>query len=167
MIARHGTYALLLASLTVAADQIAKMWASSGLRQAGGHLVLPGPVDLTLSLNQSNAFGLTPIIGYATRWLLTGANLIVAGIILYLLVSRRLRPLAGYGLALVMAGAIGNALDRVFVGAVVDFLDASKIGFAWIFNLADAAIDVGIALILFSSLRQPPRAAASLEADGR
>lgn len=167
MIARHRTYALLLASLTLAADQVGKMWAMTWLRQAGGHVILPGPVDLTLSLNQSNAFGLTPIIGHATRWLLTGANLLVAAIILYVLVSRRLRPVAGYGLALIMAGAIGNALDRVFVGAVVDFLDASKIGFAWIFNPADAAIDVGIALILLSSLTEPRRAMAKRNLDGR
>ncbi len=50
-----------------------------------------------------------------------------------------------------MAGAIGNALDRLLVGAVVDFLDASKIGFVWIFNVADATLDVGIGLVLWSA----------------
>lgn len=49
-----------------------------------------------------------------------------------------------------MAGAVGNALDRLFHGAVIDFLDATKLGFPWIFNLADAAIDVGVGLMLLS-----------------
>jgi len=167
MIAWRRTSALLLASLVVAADQLTKWWAWSGLRQAGGRLTLPGPVDLTLSLNQSNAFGLTPIIGHSTRWFLMGANLLVAVIILYVLVIRRVRPLIGYGLALIMAGAIGNALDRVFYGAVVDFLDASKVGFIWIFNLADAAIDVGIGSILLSSLTEHRGAAPKLKAEDR
>jgi signal peptidase II len=51
------------------------------------------------------------------------------------------------------------ALDRLLVGAVIDFLDASKIGFVWTFNIADASVDVGIALLILSSLltaRQTP-----------
>ena len=167
MIARHRTYAVMLASLVVAADQITKGWAATGLRQVGGHLALPGPLDLTLSLNQSNAFGLAPVIGQTTRWVLMGANLLVAAVILYVLIFRRVRPLVGFGLALVMAGAIGDALDRVFFGAVVDFLDASKLGFVWIFNLADAAIDVGIGLILLSSLIERGAAAPSPDVEGR
>jgi signal peptidase II len=167
MTARHRTYALLLSALTVTADQVSKRWVFAGLRQAGGHMALPGPVDLTLSLNQSNAFGLTPIIGQTTRWVLMGANLLVAAIILYLLVVRRVRALTGYGLGLIMAGAIGNGLDRAFFGAAVDFLDASKLGFVWIFNLADAAIDAGIVLVLVSLLTEPRSAAPDLEAEGR
>ena len=166
MMARPRTYALLLASLVVIADQVTKGWASTTLLRAGGHMAMPGPVDFTLSLNQSNAFGLTPIIGQATRWFLMGANLVVAAIILYVLVVRRVRPLIGYGLALVMAGAIGNALDRLFVGAAVDFFDASKIGFVWIFNLADAAIDLGIVLILLDSLKGWRRDAPNVSAEG-
>ena len=167
MIARPRTYAPLLASLVVIADQITKRWATTDLLRAGGHMAMPGPVDFTLSLNQSNAFGLTPIIGHATRWFLLGANLVVAAIILYVLIARRVRPLTGYGLALVMAGAIGNALDRLFVGAAVDFFDASKIGFVWIFNLADTAIDLGIVLILLGSLKDPHRGAPKASAEGR
>lgn len=167
MIWRHRANAVLLASLVVAADQIAKRWAVTGLRQAGGHMVLPGPVDLTLSLNQSNAFDLAPVVGHATRWALMGANLIVAAVILYVLLLGRVRPVIGYGLALIMAGAIGNALDRVSFGAVVDLFDASKIGFVWIFNLADAAIDVGIGLILMSLLMERRRTVQNLEAESR
>jgi signal peptidase II len=156
---------LLLAGLALAADQIAKRWAVTDLRRAGGHVAWPGPVDLTLSLNQSNAFGLTPVIGQATRWILMGANLVVAAVILFVLITGRFGALVRYGLALIMAGATGNALDRVFDGAVVDFLDASKIGFVWIFNLADASIDLGIGLILLSFLMQRRDAAPGAKAE--
>ena len=151
--------ALLLATIVLAADQASKAWAMSGLRQAGGHLQLPGPIDFTLSLNQSNAFSMTPVIGGVTRWLLTGANLAVAAVLLWVIVRGRTRTLTTYAFALVMAGAIGNALDRVLFGAVVDFLDASKTGFVWIFNLADTALNLGIGLFLLSMLMERRRAA--------
>jgi signal peptidase II len=152
--------ALIAAVIAVAVDQLTKGWALAALRQAGGHLTLPGPVDLTLSFNESNAFGLTPVIGHATRWFLMSANLIVAAVILYVIVAKSVRPLTRFGLALIAAGAVGNALDRLLIGAVVDFLDATKIGFVWIFNIADASVDVGIGLLLLSALLSERRAVA-------
>jgi signal peptidase II len=152
--------ALIMALVAVAVDQSTKWWALAALRQAGGHLTLPGPVDLTLSFNESNAFGLTPVIGDATRWFLMSANLIVAAVILYVVVTKSVRSLTGFGLALIAAGAIGNALDRLLIGAVVDFLDATKIGFVWIFNVADASVDVGIGLLVLSALLSERRAVA-------
>ena len=144
--------ALIVAAIAVAVDQSTKWWAVKALRQAGGHLTLPGPVDLTLSFNKSNAFGLTPVIGDATRWFLMSANLGVALLLFYVIVARPVGQLTRFGLALIMAGAVGNALDRLFVGAVVDFLDATKIGFPWIFNVADATVDGGIGLLVLSAL---------------
>jgi signal peptidase II len=166
MIDRRRTYPVLLAVLAVGADQLSKRWVLIHVGRAGGHLALPGPVDLTLSLNQSNAFGLAPVIGHATRWALAGANLLVAAIVLYVLVTGRTRTLVGYGLACVMAGATGNALDRIFYGSVVDFLDASKTGFVWIFNLADATIDLGIALVILGSLMGRRDVGQGATADG-
>ena len=61
---------------------------------------------------------------------------------------------------MIMAGAIGNALDRALVGAVVDFLDATKIGFVWIFKVADVALDGGIGLLVLSSLLSEHRTVA-------
>jgi len=150
--------ALSVAVVSVAVDQSTKGWALAALKQVGGHLTLPGPVDLTLSFNESNAFGLTPVIGDATRWFLMSANLIVAAIILYVVMAKSVRPLTRFGLALIAAGAVGNALDRLLIGAVVDFLDATKIGFVWIFNVADASVDVGIGLLVLSALLSERRA---------
>jgi signal peptidase II len=152
--------ALSVSAVAVAVDQSTKWWALTALKQAGGHLTLPGPVDLTLSFNESNAFGLTPVVGDATRWFLMSANLIVAAVILYVIVAKSVRPLTRFGLALIAAGAVGNALDRLLIGAVVDFLDATKIGFVWIFNVADASVDVGIGLLLLSVLLSERRAVA-------
>ena len=121
---------------------------------------MPGPIDFTLTFNESNAFGLTPVIGHATRWFLMSANIVVAAIILYVLVAKQVRPLTRFGLALIMAGAIGNALDRLLVGAVVDFLDATKIGFVWIFNIADMTLDGGIGLLVLSTLLSEHRSVA-------
>ena len=143
---------LAMSAVAVAIDQLTKRWALSALGPAGGHKALPGPVDLTLSLNESNAFGLTPVIGDATRWFLMSANLAVAGLLLYAVVAKQVSPLTRFGLALIMAGAVGNALDRLFIGAVVDFLDATKIGFPWIFNVADATLDGGIVLLILSAV---------------
>jgi len=151
--------ALVVSAGAVALDQASKGWALATLRPMGGHMALPGPLDLTFNLNQSNAFGLTPVVGQATRWVLMSANLAVAAVLLYVMLTRPLRPLTLFGLALIAAGALGNGLDRLFVGAVVDFLDASKIGFPWIFNVADATLDVGIGLLLLSALLDARRPA--------
>jgi signal peptidase II len=61
-------------------------------------------------------------------------------------------PLTVLALSLVIGGALGNVLDRVRFGAVVDFLDFSGLGFPWVFNVADAAINVGAALLAIEFL---------------
>ena len=55
------------------------------------------------------------------------------------------------GLGFLIAGAIGNAFDRIRLGAVIEFIDASKIGFVWVFNVADTSVDIGIGLLLLAS----------------
>ena len=96
-----------------------------------------------------------PVIGRATRWVLMYANLVVAAVLLHAVLTRQLRPLTSFGLALIMAGAVGNALDRLLYGAVIDFLDATKLGFPSIFNIADATLDVGIGIIVLSTVLSP------------
>ena len=115
-------------------------------------MALPGPVDLTLVFNRSNAFGLVPLSGELTRWGLAGLNLAVAAVLVWVAVRRTKSQLSLLGLAFIVAGAVGNAVDRIRFGAVVDFINASKLGFVWVFNVADASIDVGIGCLLLSSL---------------
>jgi signal peptidase II len=153
--------ALLVAGLVVLADQSSKYWALTTLRSVGGHLALSGPVDLTFNWNRSNAFGLTPVIAGATRWFLMSVNLLAAAFLLHVVVTRALRPVTRFGFSLIMAGAVGNALDRLVYGAVVDFFDATKLGFPWIFNLADAALDVGVGLVILGAALSKHRTTAS------
>ncbi|HEY3697205.1 signal peptidase II, partial [Phenylobacterium sp.] len=62
--------------------------------------------------------------------------------------------LKAVSLGLVIGGAIGNVVDRIRFGAVADFLDFSGLYFPWVFNVADSAITVGVALLLLDSLRR-------------
>lgn len=153
--------ALLVAGLVVLADQLSKYWALTDLRSFGGHIALSGPVDITFNWNQSNAFGLTPVVTGATRWFLMTVNLVVAALLLRAVITKTLTPVTRFGFCLIMAGAFGNALDRLVHGAVVDFFDATKLGFPWIFNLADVAIDVGVGLVILSAALSEHRTKAS------
>lgn len=148
--------ALLVAAVVLGLDQLSKQWALAMLRQAGSTVVVPGPVDLTLVFNRSNAFGLVPVSGELTRWGLAALNLAVAAILVRVVVRRPISRVSTVGLAFIIAGAIGNALDRIRFGAVMDFFDASKLGFVWVFNVADSSIDVGIGLLLLSALLTRP-----------
>ena len=64
------------------------------------------------------------------------------------MVRRTTVRLSTVGLALIIARAIGNALDRIRLGVVIDIFNPSKLGFIWIINVADASIDIGVALLL-------------------
>jgi signal peptidase II len=148
--------ALLVVAVVFSLDQLSKQWALTALQQAGTTVVLPGPVDLTLVFNRSNAFGLAPVSGELTRWGLAALNLAVAGVLAWVAVRRSMSRASTVGVAFVIAGAIGNALDRIRFGAVIDFFNASKFGFVWIFNVADSSIDVGIGLLLLVALLTRP-----------
>jgi signal peptidase II len=148
--------ALLAAAVVLGLDQLSKQWALAALRLAGSTVVMPGPVDLTLVFNRSNAFGLVPVSGELTRWGLAALNLAMAAVLAWVVVRRPMSRVSTLGLAFIIAGAIGNALDRIRFGAVIDFFNASKLGFVWVFNVADSSIDVGIGLLLLSALLTRP-----------
>jgi len=143
--------ALLVVVLVLLVDQSSKLWALTALGLAGSTVPLAGPVDLTLVFNYSNAFGLVPVSGELTRWGLTALNTAVAFILARVAVRPATAPLSTVGFAFIIAGAIGNALDRIRFGAVIDLFNASKLGFIWIFNIADVSIDIGIALLLIAT----------------
>lgn len=131
-------------------DQITKLWAYSVLTP-GGTIALQGPIDLTLVFNRSNAFGIVPNFGDFTRWILVAVNLAVASALAYLVWSREQTWAALFASGLIIAGGIGNAIDRIWLGAVIDMFDASEVGFIWVFNVADVLIDIGIGLWLLDT----------------
>lgn len=142
---------LSAAFAVLALDQLTKHWAILSLGSVGTTIKLAGPIDLTLVFNRSNAFGLIPDYGQASRWALAALSLAVAAILLRLALRPSTSILNAFGFAFIAAGALGNALDRLHLGAVVDLFDASKLRFVWVFNVADVSIDLGIALILLAT----------------
>mgnify|MGYP005845351579 CR=1 FL=1 len=140
-----------LVPLLLVLDQVTKLWALSHLSP------LPRPVlgDLlyfTLVHNTGAAFGLLE----GRSWVLGWLSLLVGGWILLLLEKKR-PPLMAFGLSLVAAGALGNAIDRLGRGYVVDFIDLGT-NIPWVanfpvFNVADSLLTVGVAILLLAGGR--------------
>ena len=147
-----------VAVLTIALDVVTKVAAVEFLADRDPVEVVPGVLDLTLVRNPGAAFGL----GTGQTWLLSAIAIVVVGVVLRM--AGRLRD-RGWALALglLLGGAVGNLLDRLFRqpgpmrGHVIDFLQLPN----WpVFNLADSAICLAAALVVWRSLR-------GVELDGR
>jgi signal peptidase II len=109
-------------------------------------------LDLALRWNRGISFSLFAQESAAGRWLLLALTAIVTALIALWLWRAR-TPLVGLALGLIVGGAIGNGYDRLVYGAVVDFLDLHAFGrHFFVFNLADAAINLGVALLIFDGL---------------
>ena len=101
--------------------------------------------DFTMVWNRGISFGLGQSEG-VMRWVLFALTLAIAiGFTVWLF--RATRWLTGLALALVIGGAVGNMIDRVRFGAVVDFIDFSDVWFRYVFNVADSAVTVGAVLL--------------------
>lgn len=146
-----------LAALVIVLDQLSKAWIVHGLHFVeGSSLPLVGPLRLTFVYNQGISFGLLQGSGLG-RWLLAAFSAAVA-IALIIWARRAGRLWLTVGIGLVAGGAIGNLVDRVLIGQVIDFIDVSAIGFfPWVFNIADSAINVGVAILLIDQLFTPDR----------
>ena len=136
-------------------DQSTKVAAVALLDPTSSVELIP-TIDLVLAYNSGAAFGFLSTAGGWQRWLFIVLALVICAFILHWLrdLPRRARwfPLA---LSLVLGGAVGNVIDRVRIGAVVDFIDFHVGAWHWpAFNVADSAICVGAALILLSMFRR-------------
>lgn len=140
------------ALLIIVIDQLTKAWIISGLdlREVGRVAVWPPIFNFTWVENRGVSFGLFG--DGSARWMLSVFSVVVAGILGWwaLKADRRLLVSA---IGLIMGGAIGNVIDRIRFGFVVDFLDFSGTGFfPWVFNVADSAITVGVILLILDSV---------------
>jgi signal peptidase II len=109
--------------------------------------VIPGFLSITHISNDGGAFG---ILGGSPLVLLIGSVLAV-GVVLWMLLVGQSSRLTTLGCGLILGGAAGNLLDRLTDGGVTDYVHFS---FWYVFNAADAAITVGVAILLFTALRQ-------------
>ena len=157
-VSRIGGVAYGLALAIVILDQLSKSWVIGALEGgAGSSIDVWGPLRLTLVLNGGVSFGLLQGDGSWGRWALAFFELAVV-VFLAFWVRRAVRPLSGLAVGLIMGGAMGNVLDRLRFGYVVDFVDIQRLYFPWVFNLADSAITAGVSLLLIESLILPRKA---------
>lgn len=156
---------ILAAVATLVADQASKLWLLNGFDLARRGVVKVMPFfDLVLALNIGISFGWLQNDGQAAQLALMAVK-VVAVIALAIWMARSQTRLATVALGLIIGGAIGNGIDRLAYGAVVDFaLFHIEIGgntYNWyVFNLADVAIVAGVAALLYDSLLGVPAAKA-------
>ena len=145
---------LAIAGLVVVLDQLTKWAILSWLDRA---IALTPFFNLVVVWNRGVSFGMFDSAGALGPWVLSG--LAGAVVVLLLVWLRRAdHPLTAAGLGLIIGGAVGNVIDRVRFGAVIDFLDFHALGWHWpAFNVADSAICVGAALLLVDGLLMPRR----------
>lgn len=133
------------------ADQLSKLWVLRGLDldgpASGGRIEVLPFFDLTMVWNMGISFGLFPADSLLMRGLFIAFSIAVS-IYLGSWIWRSDRRLQAIACGMIIGGALGNALDRIMHGAVADFLDFSGLYFPWVFNIADAGISVGVAMLL-------------------
>ncbi len=146
---------LFLLVLVIVLDQLTKMWVLNNFLLYESREIIPGLFNLTYLTNKGAAFGF--LAGVTSVWRhyfflgLVGVALVLLSVFYYRM--RKEHPLYGPALALIAGGAIGNAIDRIRLGAVVDFLDFYVAGHHWpAFNVADSAITVGVGLFLLTTV---------------
>lgn len=161
--ARGGTGAMKrwlgLAAAIVALDQASKFAVLQVFSFGERLTVLPGLFDLTLVYNRGAAFSFLAGASGWQRWFFIGLGLAAAAFIVWLLARHGTQRLFAFALALILGGAIGNVIDRVVHGQVVDFLLVYWQRWHWpAFNVADSAITVGAVLLIVDELRRVRRA---------
>ncbi|PLY15422.1 MAG: signal peptidase II [Sedimenticola sp.] len=144
---------LWLSVLVVGLDQVSKQLVESSLLVYETIPIMPY-FNLTLAYNEGAAFSFLSDQGGWQRWLFAT---LAAGVSLLLVVwlskLQRHEKWVAIAFALIIGGAIGNLIDRLLFGHVIDFLDFYYAGWHWpAFNLADSAISVGVALMLLDML---------------
>lgn len=153
--------AMVLLAVTLVADQVSKQLLLGFLLKAGAIVpVIDGFFRLVIVWNRGISFGLLGGDQAVPPWVLSGVAIAVC-IGLFVWLRRTDRPLTGWGIGLVMGGAIGNVIDRARWGAVFDFADFHIGRWHWpAFNVADIGITLGAAALVIGSLRSAPSRAA-------
>ncbi len=151
-----GGFALIVFCVLLA-DQASKWWVLSSFMLHESRPVIVDLFHCTLVFNTGAAFGI--LAGAPSSWrLLFFVAMTLVALTVLILLHRRMAatcPLASLGLAAIAGGALGNLVDRLRFGAVVDFLDVFWRQYHWpAFNLADSAITVGTCLVLWCTMRK-------------
>ena len=148
---------LAVAAAVIVLDQLSKWWILD-LMAPPRVIELTGFANLVLVWNRGISFGMLGDGGQSQAWVLAAFGVIVSGGLLIWLQRAALPRLPSLGIGLVVGGALGNAVDRLRFGAVVDFLDLHAAGWHWpAFNVADSAITMGVVLLLLDAVLRDGR----------
>ncbi len=160
-----GLLSLLGAAVLVVLDQLIKHWATAALLPVGSMEVLPGIVELRYCLNDGMAFSMLA----GKRGLLIGVTSVMLVAVLVMLFVRKMPLAERIAWTLVLGGGVGNLIDRVLNGVVVDYINVLFMHFA-IFNFADICVCVGVGLLmlvlLLDSTKKDELAQQKAEDDG-
>lgn len=146
---------IALAAAVISLDQTTKWLVHQGMDLHQSVQIIPGLLNLTYVRNTGAAFGLlaspSPGLGTVT---LAAFSAVAIGIIIWVWVRNRTAPgLFVCCLALILGGAVGNLIDRIRLGEVIDFVDVYWRGHHWpAFNAADSAITIGVGLLIIHLL---------------
>jgi signal peptidase II len=145
---------LAIATVVLLLDQLSKWSALSNLKLGIPEEVLPF-MNWLLLFNPGAAFSFLAQSSGWQRWFFTILGLAASLYILWLLRKNQSDKILSFALSFILGGALGNVLDRVMYGAVVDFIDLHYGNWHWpAFNIADSAICIGAALIVLGELRK-------------
>lgn len=154
---RRALFIIALALLTLAADQATKLWARHTLRGQPTVEVIPGYLDLEYHQNPGSAFGLLSDVPGA-RYILIGVGAVALYVVWRMIrdVQHRQR-MADVAFGFVAGGALGNVIDRIYLGEVVDFIVMHfHRKYIWpAYNVADVALVIGVGLLLLVLGRRP------------
>jgi signal peptidase II len=146
----------IFAALVVALDRAVKLWVMWAVEPGTALPLIPGIINITNVENPGAAFSILSNM----RWLLVGVSVACALFIVYIIAAKKFSGLGRWGAASILGGAVGNLIDRVLTGRVLDMFETEFMTFA-IFNVADIFITLGgIALIIHiitSEMSKKPR----------
>ena len=148
---------LFLALVVIVLDQLTKLWVDSALHYGQVIPVLPS-FNLVLAYNKGAAFSFLAHESGWQRHLFSLIAVAASGAIVWVLRRHHENKLLSLALSLILGGALGNLIDRVAYGHVVDFIQVYYSTYFWpAFNVADSAITVGAVLLVLDSLKRQPQ----------
>ncbi len=149
---------LLLALAIVGLDQLTKAMAVRLIHPGSRIPVIADFFDLTLIYNTGAAFSFLAGASGWQRWFFVGLGIAAAAFLIFLLARHAGQRLFALGVALILGGAVGNVIDRIHIGKVVDFVLLYHDRFYWpAFNVADSAITLGVTLLIIDEIRRVRR----------
>lgn len=157
---------LFLSLVIIIVDQITKGIASAQLTMFDPVAVLPS-FNFTLMHNQGAAFSFLSDAGGWQRWFFTIlASIVSIAIIIWIKKLKPKEKMTAVSLSLILGGAIGNLIDRVRFGYVVDFIDVYYDTYHWpAFNIADSAITVGAVIMIIASFKSENKKSSEQHSD--